>query len=58
MGVKKPNRAARMKRKAEHAETYEKGFTHGYAMGYEQAKKEMDKRPENGPDLQKRYNWF
>jgi hypothetical protein len=38
--VKKPNRAARMQKKAEHAETFEKGFSMGYGMGYNQAIKD------------------
>jgi hypothetical protein len=38
--VKKPNKAARMKKKAEHAETFEKGFSMGYGMGYNQGMKD------------------
>jgi hypothetical protein len=37
---KKPNKAARMKKKAEHAETFEKGFSMGYNMGYNQGMKD------------------
>lgn len=41
---KKPNRAARMKKKAEHAETFEKGFSMGYGMGYNQGIEDERKR--------------
>jgi hypothetical protein len=44
--VKKPNKAARMKKKAEHAETFEKGFSMGYGMGYNQAIKDMQLKRE------------
>lgn len=30
-----------MEKKKEHADTYEKGFVHGYEMGYQQALKDM-----------------
>lgn len=37
---KKPNKAERAKKKAEHAETFGEGFDHGYIMGYEQGFKD------------------
>ena len=42
---KKPNKAARMQKKANDAETFEKGFGMGYEMGYNQGiKDEQAKR--------------
>ena len=41
--VKKPNKAARMKKKAEHAETFNKSFSYGYGMGYNQAIDDMER---------------
>jgi flagellar biosynthesis/type III secretory pathway protein FliH len=38
--AKKPNKAAREKRKAERAEIYEQGFNHGYTMGFAQGSKQ------------------
>ena len=40
---KKPNREARQKKKAEEANVYEKGFLHGFDMGYKQAENEIRK---------------
>ena len=41
---KKPNKAARMQKKAHDAETFEKGFSMGYGMGYNQAIEDERKR--------------
>lgn len=39
---KKPNKAARMQKKAHDAETFEKGFSMGYEMGYNQGIKDSE----------------
>jgi hypothetical protein len=42
MGKKKMGKQARIKKRQEHAETFNEGFTMGYNMGYDQAIKDIE----------------
>lgn len=40
---KKPNKEQRERKRAENAEIYESGFSHGYSMGYNQGGADKEK---------------